>query len=76
MKTIINKVFLTALFVILPVIALAQQPTHYPKANEPIPWTLGNILLYIGGPIILFFIYYFFRRREKKKRMEEKNRKS
>jgi len=54
---------------------MSQQPTHYPKANEPVPWTLGNILIYIGGPILLFLVYYYYRKREKRK-AEEKNKAS
>ena len=50
---------------------LAQQPTHYPDDHEPIPPTLINILVFIGGPILLFVIYYYFRKREKKRRRSE-----
>lgn len=48
--------------------ALAQQPTHYPDEHEPIPLTVGNVLLYIVAPIALFLIYYFYRKSQKKKR--------
>lgn len=46
---------------------LAQEPSFYPDENEPIPPTVVNILIYIGGPILLFVIYYYFRKREKDK---------
>ena len=49
-------------------VIFAQEPTHYPDANEPIPPTLINILIYLGGPILLFVIYYNFMKREKKKK--------
>jgi hypothetical protein len=47
--------------------AMAQEPSFYPDENEPIPPTVVNILIYIGGPILLFVIYYYFRKREKDK---------
>lgn len=50
---------------------MAQQPTHYPDDHEPIPPTLINIIVFIGGPILLFVIYYYFRKREKKKRRRD-----
>lgn len=50
---------------------LAQQPTHYPDEHDPIPPTLINILVFIGGPIILFVIYYYYKKREKNKRRSD-----
>lgn len=52
---------------------LAQQPTHYPDEHEPIPLTVGNVLLYIVAPIAIFLIYYFYRKSQKKKREKENN---
>jgi len=52
----------------------SQQPTHYPDEHEPIPLTVGNVLLYIVTPVALFLIYYFYRRR-KKRELQEKNKK-
>lgn len=52
---------------------LAQQPTHYPDEHEPIPLTVGNVLLYIVTPIVIFLIYYYYRKSEKKKREKENN---
>jgi hypothetical protein len=46
---------------------LAQEPSFYPDENEPIPPTVVNILIYIGGPLLLFVIYYYYRKWEKKK---------
>lgn len=56
-------------------LALAQQPTHYPDDHGPIPPTLINILIFIGGPILLFIIYYYYRKRDKKKKEAEKEMK-
>ena len=74
MKNIINKISLTILFSFIYLVTYAQQPTHYPEANEPIQWTLGNILVYIGGPVLLFIVYYYYRKWEKKKRLNKKSK--
>ncbi|MFO7852374.1 MAG: hypothetical protein ACQERS_13600 [Bacteroidota bacterium] len=68
----ISKIFYRSigfliLFISQTVLALAQQPTHYPDEHEPIPPTLINILIFIGGPILLFVIYWHYRKRHKKK---------
>ena len=57
---------------IFQVAVYAQQPTHYPGENDPIPPTLVNILIYIGGPLVLFLAYYYFNKKEKKKREERR----
>lgn len=49
-------------------VMLAQQPTHYPEGGEPVKWTAGNILLYIGGPLIILLLVLNQRKREKKKK--------
>ncbi|MDT8400306.1 MAG: hypothetical protein RQ743_01315 [Bacteroidales bacterium] len=71
MKKISEKVYMgfamIMIFIIQSGVTLAQQPTHYPDEHEPIPPTLVNILVYIGGPILLFIIYYYFRKRKRKK---------
>ncbi|HDZ40113.1 MAG TPA: hypothetical protein ENH59_00300 [Bacteroidetes bacterium] len=58
------------MFIIQSGLILAQQPTHYPDDHGPIPPTLINILIFIGGPILLFIIYYYYRKRDKKKKKE------
>ncbi|MBN1387005.1 MAG: hypothetical protein JW965_01075 [Bacteroidales bacterium] len=71
MKKIMNVLYrvlaVVVMFVGQVVAVMAQQPTHYPDEHEPIPPTLINILIYIGGPILLFVIYYYYRKWEKKK---------
>lgn len=52
----------------------SQQPTHYPDEHEPIPLTVGNVLLYIVTPVALFLIYYFYRRRKKRELQEKKKK--
>ena len=59
------------MFISQATVALAQEPTHYPDEHEPIPPTLINILIFIGGPIFLFVIYYYFRKREKRRRRSD-----
>jgi hypothetical protein len=77
MKSIVNKLYRKPAAVILMLAysaaTLAQQPTHYSGENEPIPLTVGNVLLYIVTPIILFLIYYNYRKSQKKKREKENN---
>ena len=73
MKSIIRKISTAVSLLLINIMTFAQQPTHYPKANDPIPWTIGNIIVYIGGPILLFVLYYYYRRWDKKKRLEKKN---
>ncbi len=72
MKNISNTIYrgmaVIILFISQAAVIFAQEPTHYPDANEPIPPTLINILIYIGTPILLFVIYYQYRKREKKKK--------
>jgi hypothetical protein len=58
------------------VLTFAQQPTHYPDDHGPIPPTLINILIFVGGPILLFIIYYHFRKRDKIRREAEKQMKA
>ena len=68
-STILRRIMVVIIFIISQFsVIFAQEPTHYPDANEPIPPTLINILIYLGGPILLFVIYYNFRKREKKKK--------
>ncbi len=75
MESIVNKLYkkVSAVILMLTYSAaiLAQQPTHYPDEHEPIPLTVGNVLLYIVAPIAIFLIYYFYRKSEKKKREKE-----
>ncbi|MCF8221496.1 MAG: hypothetical protein K9J25_00005 [Bacteroidales bacterium] len=67
------KVLYAAFTVIITQVAVyAQQPTHYPGDNDPIPPTLVNILIYIGGPLLLFLAYYYFNKKEKKKREDRR----
>ena len=66
---------LVVMFISQATVVLAQQPTHYPDDHEPIPPTLINILVFIGGPILLFVIYYYFRKRERKRRRSDGNTK-
>ncbi|MEA1887816.1 MAG: hypothetical protein U9N72_11470 [Bacteroidota bacterium] len=66
-KIIYRSLGFIMLFISQAVVALAQQPTHYPDEHEPIPPTVINILIFIGGPILLFVIYWHYRKREKKK---------
>ncbi len=68
-----SRISLTAIFLLTAIITLAQQPTHYPDEHEPIPLTVGNVLLYIVTPIVLFLIYYYYRKSQKKKREKENN---
>ena len=69
LNSILRLLVITLLFISQHVIGYAQQPSSYPGENEPVPPTLVNLLVYIGGPILLFIIYYYFRKREKKKRI-------
>lgn len=66
-KIIYRSLGIVMLFISQTVVAMAQQPTHYPDEHEPIPPTLINILIFIGGPLLLFVIYWHYRKRHKKK---------
>ena len=72
-STIYRVLAVIILFISQAAVATAQQPTHYPDEHEPIPPTIINILIYIGGPILLFVIYYYYNKSQKKKRQEKKN---
>jgi hypothetical protein len=58
------------------ILTFAQQPTHYPDDHGPIPPTLINILIFVGGPILLFIIYYHYRKRDKVRKEAEKEMKA
>ena len=77
MKNISNTIYrgmaVIILFISQAAATIAQQPTHYPDEHEPIPPTIINILIYIGGPILIFVIYYYYNKSQKKKRHEKKN---
>lgn len=66
-KIIYRSLGIVMLFISQTVVAMSQQPTHYPDEHEPIPPTLINILIFIGGPLLLFVIYWHYRKRHKKK---------
>jgi zinc transporter ZupT len=52
--------------------SLAQSPTHYPSGNDPVDFTLVNILVYIVAPILMVIIYLWYRRYLYKKKQSEK----
>ena len=70
------RLALLIFFISQAALTIAQQPTHYPDDHGPIPPTLINILIFVGGPILLFIIYYHFRKRDKIRREAEKQMKA
>jgi len=72
LRNIIKELFIVVTVFITHSAVYAQQPTHYPGDNDPIPPTLVNILIYVGGPLLLFLAYYYFTKKEKKKREERR----
>jgi len=54
----------TVLFLLPGNLLSGQQPTDYPSGGEPFTPTLGNILVYIGGPVLMYLIYRWYKRRK------------